>query len=133
MLNTLSGLVVVGAGLFLVGLALMIIVRPRLAERFLASFASSARAHYTEQGLRLVAGLAMIRFAPLMWLPDLFRVFGWLIAITSAGLLLMPWQWHHKLAILVMPLLIRRQKVIAIGACTLGALILYGASRILTS
>jgi hypothetical protein len=48
----LSGIVVVGFCLFLIGLAVVIATTPSLAERFLRSFASSAQAHYTEQRWR---------------------------------------------------------------------------------
>ena len=48
----LGGIVVVASGGWLVGLAAGIFVTPARAERFLTGFASSARAHYTEQALR---------------------------------------------------------------------------------
>jgi hypothetical protein len=79
-----SGIVVVGFCVFLIGLAAVIAINPSLAERFLRSFASSARAHYTEQGLRLVVGAAIVNFAH----PELFTVFGWLIVVTAMALLL---------------------------------------------
>ena len=58
-----AGAVVLITGLWLIGFALVIVVAPRRAERFLRSFASSARAHYTEQVLRLMVGSALILFA----------------------------------------------------------------------
>ena len=108
-LSVLSGIVVVGFCLFLIGLAVVIVARPRLAERFLRSFASSARAHYKEQGLRLLVGVAIVDFAGSMWQPQLFRLFGWLIVATAIALLLTPWRWHHKLGTRIMPLVIRHK------------------------
>ena len=49
------------------------------AERFLRAFASSARSHYTEQGLRLLVGAALVNSASAMRYPGLFTLFGWLI------------------------------------------------------
>ena len=132
-MKLLSGIVVVAVGLCLIGLAVVIVIKPMLAERFLRSFASSARAHYTEQASRLIAGTAIITFAPSMWYPDLFEVFGWLIIVTAVGLLLIPWQWHHKFAKWAIPLVIRHLKLYALGASALGTLILYGASRAVLS
>jgi hypothetical protein len=129
MVSVFSGVVVVGFCLFLIGLAGVIAARPALAERFLRSFASSARAHYTEQGLRLLVGAAIVNFASSMWYPELFKLFGWLIVVTAVGLLLMPWQWHHKLGTWMMPLVIRHMRLFALGATALGAFILYGVSR----
>jgi hypothetical protein len=130
-MEILSGVVVVAFGVFLIGLAVLIVVTPRLAERFIRSFASSAQAHYTEQTLRLIAGGAMVIFAPSMWHTDLFRVFGWLIVLSTVVLLLVPWRWHHELGKQVLPLVIRYMKVFALGAFGLGVLIFYGASRLL--
>ena len=105
-MKLLSGILVVGFGAFLVGLGIVIAINPLLAERFLKSFASSARAHYTEQASRLVAGVAIVIFAPSMWFPDLFMLFGWLIIVTTLGLLLIPWQWHNKFGEWAIPLAI---------------------------
>ncbi len=127
-MNLLSGIVVGAFGVYLFGLAGVISMRPRLAERFLESFASSARAHYTEQTLRLIAGGAMVIFAPSMWYPGLFTLFGWLIVVTTVGLLLMPWQWHHAFAKWVIPLAIRHMKLLALGAFALAVLLFYGVS-----
>ncbi len=125
----LSGIVVSVAGVYLIAFTVVVAVKPLLAERFLKSFASSARAHYTEQAARLIAGGAIVIFAPSMWYTDLFRVFGWLVVVTSAGLLLIPWQWHHKFGTWAIPLAIRHLKFYAIGVSALGAFILYGVSR----
>lgn len=127
-MKVLSGIVVVAVGVYLIGLALVIVIRPLRAERFLKSFACSARAHYTEQALRMIAGAAIVVFAPSMWYPDLFTLFGWVIIVTTLGLLFIPWQWHHTFAKWVIPLAIRHLKLFALGASALGTLILYGAS-----
>ena len=127
--RSLSGIVVVGFCLFLTGLAVVSATKPALAERFLRSFASSARAHYTEQGLRLLVGVALVIFASSMWYPELFRLFGWLIVVTTAGLLLIPWRWHQKFATRVMPPVFGHLTLFALGAFALGGFILYAASR----
>jgi hypothetical protein len=127
--TVLSGIVVVGFCLFLIGLAVVIAIRPSHAERFLRAFASSARAHYVEQGFRLLVGVAIVNFAGSMWHAELFTLFGWLIVVTAAALLLTPWQWHHKLGVWMLPLVIRHMNLFALGAAALGAFILYGVSR----
>ena len=130
MMEVLSGMVVVTFGCFLVGLAVMIAIKPQLAERFLHSFATSARAHYTEQTLRLIAGGAMVIFAPSMRYPGLFRLFGWLIVVTTAALLVLPWRWHSEFAKWAIPLVIRHMKLFALAAVALGTLIFYGVSGV---
>ena len=129
----LSGIVVVGFCLFLTGLAVVIAAKPSLAQRFLRSFASSARAHYTEQGLRLLVGAAVVNFADSMWYPELFKLFGWLIVVTTVGLLLIPWHWHQRFSTWVMPPVIRHMRVFSLVASALGVFILYGVSRAVIS
>jgi hypothetical protein len=127
----LSGLFVMAMGVFLIGLAALIVIRRQLAERFLRSFATSARAHYTEQALRLTAGGAMVVFAPSMWYSDLFMVLGWLIVVTAVALLFLPWRWHLELGKVVMPLVIRHMMFYALGAFALGLFVFWGMSRVL--
>ena len=74
----LAGILVLEFGVFLIALALLSALKPRRAERFLRSFASSARAHYLEQMLRLMAGGALVIFAPSKWYSHVFAVLGWL-------------------------------------------------------
>ena len=132
-MTLLSGIIVVAIGVCLLGLAAVVAIKPLLVERFLKTFASSARAHYTEQAVRLIAGAAIVIFAPSMWYADLFKIFGWIIIVTSVGVLLIPWQWHHKFGEWAIPWAIRHLKLYAFGASALGALILYGVSRAVLS
>jgi hypothetical protein len=129
-MEVVSGMLVVAFGAFLIGLAVLIASHPRLAERFLRSFASSARAHYIEHTLRLSAGGAMVLFAPSMWHPDLFTLFGWVIAVTAVALLLLPWKWHHEFGKRAIPSVVRHMKLFALGALALGMLVFYGVSRV---
>ncbi len=122
----IAGSVVVASGLWLVGFALAIFVTPARARRFLGRFASSARAHYTEQALRLVAGLAFVLFAPQMRYSKLFVAFGWLLVVTAAALLLVPWRWHHRFGRWAIPLAIEYMKLLALGSLALGVFILVG-------
>ncbi|WKZ36676.1 MAG: hypothetical protein QY332_01880 [Anaerolineales bacterium] len=132
-INLLSGMVISFFCIFLIGLAIMIVIKPRRAEQFLGSYASSARAHYIEQIARLIVGTAMVVLAPFMWYSNLFNLFGWILIVTTIGLLLTPWQWHHKLGERVIPLTLQYMKFYALGAFLLGILVIYSLSRVLVS
>ncbi len=125
-MKLLAGIVVVAFGLFLVGIAGPVFTRRAFAERFLMSFASSARAHYVEQAFRLLIGASLVVFSPAMWQPDLFRFIGWAIVISSVGLLLVPWRWHHRFGERIRPMFVRYMRFYALGAFVFGALLLYG-------
>jgi hypothetical protein len=125
-MNMLASIVIVGFGLFLLGVAGTVFARRALAERFFASFASSARAHYVEQSVRLLIGASLIVLSPAMWQPDLFWLIGWASVISSVGLLLVPWKWHHRFAQRLRPTFVRHMRLYALGLFAFGALLLYG-------
>jgi len=135
-INTVAGAILVAFGLFLIGLAVVVFAKPAVAERFFTAFASSARAHYTEQVVRLLVGASLvvrsanvrssiIRSAA-MWQPKVFWFVGWAIVLSSSVLILTPWQWHHRFGEKVLPIVIHRMKLFAIGLLAFGVLLIYG-------
>jgi hypothetical protein len=110
----------------LIGLAATTYARPSLVERFLNAFASSARAHYIEQAVRLAVGGSLVVFSSEMWQPGVLRFFGWTIVATTFGLLCVPWRWHNRFARAVVPPVTRHIKLFGFGAAVLGVFLLYG-------
>lgn len=96
MIELLAGLVVALTAAYFLALGGTCFVAPALARRFLLGFAGSAGAHYLELALRVAVGAAFLVQAPKMPLPALFTGFGWLLVVTSLGLLLVPWRWHRR-------------------------------------
>jgi hypothetical protein len=124
--------VVFTTGLYLVGLAAASFLAPALAERFLLSFAGSAFAHYIELGIRLLVGGAFVLHAPHMLLEGAFAALGWIVVITTAGLVAVPWHWHRRFARRAVPQVVRHLRLLGIAALALGGLVLlatlYGAA-----
>ena len=125
------GSIVVLFGLSLVSLSIIIAVRPARAAGFLTLFASSARAHYTEQIARLIAGTAILMYSPSMRFSRLFEWLGWLIVITAVALMLVPWRWHHRFGQWAIPLAIRHLRLYGLVVFAFAVLLLYSASRLL--
>jgi len=125
-MSVVAAVVVVAFGLSLITFPGVAFARPAIAERFLTAFASSARTHYVEQVFRLLIGAALVVRSPTMWQPTMFWLAGWAIVVTTAVLLCVPWQWHHRLGERVLPLLVRHLRLYAVGAFAFGALLLYG-------
>ena len=122
----MAAVVVVAFGLALVAFSGVAFANPAIAERFLTAFACSARAHYVEQVVRVLIGAALVVRSPTMWQPNMFWLFGWAIVVSSAVLLCVPWQWHHRLGERVLPLLIRHLRLYVVGSSCFGTLLLYG-------
>ena len=55
-MDLLAQTVIIGFAVFILGVTVVVFAKPALAERFFMAFASSARAHYTEQAFRLSIG-----------------------------------------------------------------------------
>jgi hypothetical protein len=125
-MSLVAAVVVAVFGLVLIGFAGVAFAKPAIAERFLALFATSARTHYAEQVPRLLIGAAIVARSPAMWEPNAFWLIGWAIVISSAALMLFPWQWHHRFGERVRPILFQHLSVYAVGCFAFGALLLYG-------
>ena len=98
-MQTIALIVVAAAGLWLVGVAFLMALRPRyclhLFEKMSANLErSNLRLQFTEQGLRVLAGVALIVRAPASKLPLIFEVAGWLLVATSLLIMLVPVRWH---------------------------------------
>ncbi|HVI10388.1 MAG TPA: hypothetical protein VND65_19015 [Candidatus Binatia bacterium] len=92
-------MVVAAAGLWLIGVAFLMALRPgyclRLFEKMSANLErSNWRLQFTEQGLRVLAGAALIVRAPASKLPLVFEFAGWLLVLTSLLIMVAPIRWH---------------------------------------
>jgi hypothetical protein len=125
-MSVIAATVVVAFGLVLIAFTGVVFTKPALAERFLMRFASSARTHYIEQVFRLLIGAALVVRSPAMWQPNTFWLVGWAIVVSSAALMLFPWQWHHRFGERVRPIFTRYLRLYAVGCFAFGALLLYG-------
>ena len=91
--------IVTASGLWLMAVAAVMALRPSyclyLFEKITSNLAASNwRVNLMEQGLRIVAGTALIFRAPLSKLPLAFEVSGWCIVISSLFILAVPIRWH---------------------------------------
>lgn len=98
-MQAVSAIVVIAAGLWLVGVALLMAVRPRVCLHLLQKMsrnleASNRRVHFVEQGLRALAGIALIVRAPASKLPQAFEVAGWLLLASAVLIMIAPIRWH---------------------------------------
>jgi hypothetical protein len=109
-------IIVTASGLWLVAVSFLMALRPRtclqLLEKMTSNLdASNWRPNLTEQGLRIVAGAALIVRSPLSKLPLAFQVAGLCIVISSLLILALPIRWHaaygHCLSRWLTPLVLR--------------------------
>jgi hypothetical protein len=135
-MNGLQGIaliVVTAASLWLVGVAFLMAMRPcyclHLLEKMRANLErSNWRLQFTEQGLRGLAGVALIVRAPASKLPLVFDVAGWLLVATSMLIMVAPIRWHGVYGTWwvrrLTPLIIR---ILSPAPATAGAGLIYAA------
>lgn len=116
--------VVAAAGLFFVVLGGASLMAPSRAGRFLLGFAASPTRHYTELALRFLVGGALVASSPRMLFPGALNLFGWVLLVTTAGLLLVPWRWHRHFAARAVPKALRFLPLIGACSVALGGLVL---------
>jgi hypothetical protein len=97
--QTVALIIVTASGLWLVAVSFLMALRPRYCLHLFETMASNLaaanwRLNLTEQGLRIVAGAALIVRSPLSKLPLTFEVAGWCIVVSSLLILALPIRWH---------------------------------------
>lgn len=124
MIDALAHAVVVLIAIYFVGLGVISLFLPSIGSRFLLGFADTLLKHYLELLVRFVAGGAFILHAPHMMFPGTFGLFGWILLVTTACLLFVPWTWHRRFARTTVPRAIRYVRLIGISSVGLGVFVL---------
>lgn len=124
-MSQVAEIVVTASGLFLIGLGVVMLVRPAITERFIMSFAGSRKAHFTEMFFRLLFGVSLALLSMRMWQPKAFHALAWVIIISSVVLLILPWQFHQRFGARVLPMLVKYMRLYAVGVLAFGVLIVY--------
>lgn len=127
-MNAAALSIIVASGLWLLAVAVLMAFKPRRFLHLLSLTASSWRVNLTEQGLRLVAGLALVARADASKLPLLFDVGGWFVVASSIILLSIPLKWHAGYAIWwSRKLTVRSVQAVAPFALAFGSALIYAA------
>lgn len=129
MVETLALSMVVLTGLYFMALGVASLLFPLRASRFLMGFAGSPSLHYLELFIRFVVGGALLLGAPRMLFPGAFRMFGWVLVITTGVLLLIPWRWHRRFAERAVPSATRYLSLVGLSSLALGGLLLTAVLR----
>ena len=116
---------VILAAVWLTGLGIAAFAKPERVKDFFDKFASSAFTHFLEMFVRIIAGTAFVIYAPLMKFPAVFTAFGWLLILTTAVLLFVPWKLHRRFADRSLPLLTSRMVLFGFASCFGGLFILF--------
>ncbi len=129
MVEILSLGTVVLAGLYFIALAGVSLFIPAQAKRFLLGFAGSLQKHFAELFIRLLVGAAFVLHAPQTNISVVFSSFGWILLLTTAALLVIPWKWHRRFSQYSVPKATQYIKLIGLVSLALGGVILAAVFR----
>jgi hypothetical protein len=124
-MNALTGVIIVLAGIWLIGLAAVAFTKPERAKRFLGGFAGSAFTHFLEVFVRIIVGTAFVIYSAQMKFSSVFTVFGWMLILTSVVLLFVPWKLHQRFADWSLPLATSRMMIFGFVSSIGGIFILF--------
>ncbi|MEP6260340.1 MAG: hypothetical protein ABJ092_02090 [Gillisia sp.] len=120
--------VVIFFGIFIIFIGFVMIINPKKARETLRQAGSTNFINYAEITIRLIPAISLILFADSSKFPEAFKLFGWIMLITSLILYAIPRKIHHqfsmKSADLLKPFYFQ---LISPFALLFGALIIYNA------
>ena len=96
MIIELAKWVVIFFGIFIIIIGFVMLINPTKARNTLRKAGSTNFINYAEITLRLIPAIALILCSELSKFPLAFKIFGWIMLITSLILYVVPRKIHHK-------------------------------------
>lgn len=98
MILAIAKWVVIFFGLFIICIGFIMLVKPKNARMILRKAGSTNFINYAEITIRLIPAIALILHSDFSKYPEAFKIFGWIMLITSLILYVVPRKLHHKFA-----------------------------------
>jgi uncharacterized membrane protein YfcA len=128
MIVSLAKWTVILFGVFIILVGFLMLFKPSKARSILQKAGSTNLINYSEITIRLIPAIALIIYSDFSKYPIAFKIFGWIMIITSLILYIIPRKTHHKFsmisAAILKPIYFR---LISPFAFLLGFLIIYNA------
>jgi hypothetical protein len=77
----------------------------------------------------MIVGAAMVIQAPHLPYSMVFAIFGWMLILTTAVLLVIPWTWHRGFAERVLPRVVSLLPLIGAAAIAMGSGLMFCLMR----
>jgi len=113
-------------GIFFICVGFLMLIKPQNARTILRKAGSTNFINYAEITIRMIPAVGLILSADNSKYPDIFKIFGWFMLLTSIVLYFVPRQLHHKFSMkaadILKPFYFQLISPFAIG---IGTLIIY--------
>lgn len=88
--------IVIFFGVFIIIIGFVMLINPIKARNILRSAGSTNFINYAEITLRFIPAIALVLCSEISKFPLAFKIFGWIMIITSLILYIVPRKIHHK-------------------------------------
>lgn len=99
MIIGISKWIVLFFGIFIIFIGFVMLLNPNKARNTLRKAGSTSLINYAEITIRLIPAIALILYSDLSKFPESFKLFGWIMLITSLILYVIPRKMHHKFSL----------------------------------
>lgn len=90
---------VIAFGIFFILVGIMMLFAPIKANQILRKAGSTNFINYAEITIRMIPATGLILSADIAKYPEIFKIFGWFMLVTSFILYFIPRQLHHKFSL----------------------------------
>mgnify|MGYP006987148401 FL=1 len=99
MIDILAKCTIILFGIFFICVGLLMLFNPKKANAILRKAGSTNFINYAEITIRIVPAVGLILSADISKFPDIFKIFGWFMLLTSLVLYFVPRQLHHNFSV----------------------------------
>lgn len=99
MIDLFAKWTVIAFGIFIILVGFLMLFNPKKVTQILRKMASTNFINYTEITLRLIPASALILCADFAKYPEVFKIYGWLMLITTLVLFFIPRPIHHNFSL----------------------------------
>lgn len=96
MITIIAKYTIILFGLFFIFIGFLMFFNPKKARSILRKAGSTNLINYGEITIRMIPATALIIYANLSKFPEVFKIFGWFMLITSLVLYFVPKHLHHN-------------------------------------
>ena len=99
MIDIIAKCIVIFFGLFFICVGFLMLINPQKANNILRKAGSTNFINYAEITTRIIPAVGLILSADNSKYPEIFKIFGWFMLLTSLVLYFVPRQLHHNFSL----------------------------------
>lgn len=96
MIQLIAKYTIISFGLFFIFVGFLMLFNPKKARATLRKAGSTNIINYGEITIRMIPATALIIFSEFSEFPEVFKIFGWFMLLTSFVLYFVPKRLHHN-------------------------------------